>query len=74
LRRDGYQSIIETLSARFPLRLGLTTDDATTILLSLVSPDIYRAMVVRHGWDPSAWQAWTIRTLQEALFARLEEV
>jgi AcrR family transcriptional regulator len=71
LRRDGYRSIIETLTARFPLRSGLTIDDATTILLSLVSPDMYRAMVVRHGWDRSAWQAWTIRTLQEALFARV---
>jgi hypothetical protein len=68
LQRDGYRIVVDLLARKRPLRPGLTPDDATTILLVLVGTDVYRSMLVDHGWTESKWRAWVIGALTEALF------
>jgi AcrR family transcriptional regulator len=68
LQRDGYRIVVDMLERKRPLRPGLTSDDATTILLVLVGMDVYRSMLVDHGWTESKWRSWVIRALTEALF------
>ena len=33
-----------------------------------VGTDVYRSMLVDHGWSEKKWRTWVIETLSEALF------
>jgi AcrR family transcriptional regulator len=68
LRREGYRQMIDVLALKRDLRPDLNRDDATTILLTLLGPEVYRAMVIDHGWDEEKWRAWIIQMVAEALF------
>lgn len=68
LQRDGYRIVVDTLGRKRPLRTGLSPEDATTILLVLVGTDVYRSMLVDHGWAEQRWRSWVIGTVSEALF------
>jgi hypothetical protein len=68
LRRDGFRVVVDTLKRKHPLRLGLSPEDATTILLVLVGTGLYRSMLAEHGWTEQKWRAWVIETLSESLF------
>jgi AcrR family transcriptional regulator len=68
LQRDAYRAVIEVLARKRPLRSGLTFEDATTILLVLVGTEVYRSMLVDHGWAEQKWRSWVIETLSESLF------
>ncbi len=69
-QRDGYRTVVETLARKQPLRAGLSSEDATTILLVLYGIDVYRSMLEDHGWDEPKWRTWVIETVSEALFGR----
>jgi AcrR family transcriptional regulator len=73
LRREGYRRVIEALTEKAPLREGLTTEDATTILLTWLGPDDYRSMVLTHGWTDEKWQTWLVPTIAAGLF-RVEAI
>jgi AcrR family transcriptional regulator len=68
LQRDGYRVVVDMLARKRPLRTGLTLEDAATILLVLVGTDVYRSMLVDHGWAEPKWRSWVIGTATEALF------
>jgi AcrR family transcriptional regulator len=70
LTRDGYRLVIASLMGKRPLRIGLSPEDATTILLVLLGTDVYRSMLEDHGWPEQKWRSWVIETLSEALFGR----
>ena len=70
LQRDGYRIVIDTLARKRPLRKGLSQEDATTILLVLLGTDVYRSMLIDHGWSEEKWRSWVIETLLEALFGQ----
>jgi AcrR family transcriptional regulator len=68
LRREGYGQMVEVLALKRDLRPGLSRDDATTILLVLLGPDVYRAMVIDHRWGEENWRRWITQTVAESLF------
>jgi AcrR family transcriptional regulator len=68
LRQEGYRQMVDVLAMKRDLRPGLSRDDATTVLLVLLGPDVYRAMVIDHGWGEEKWRFWIIQTIAEALF------
>ena len=68
LQRDGYRIVVDMLARKQRLRAGLSPEDATTILLILVGTDVYRSMLVDHGWAEEKWRSWVIETVSEALF------
>ena len=70
LQRDGYRIVIDTLARKRPLRKGVNQEDATTILLVLLGTDVYRSMLIDHGWSEEKWRTWVIETLSEALFGQ----
>jgi len=70
LQRDGYHIAIDTLARKRPLRKGVNEEDATTILLVLLGTDVYRSMLIDHGWSEKKWRTWVIETLSEALFGQ----
>lgn len=70
LQRDGYRIVIDTLARKRPLRKGVNQEDATTILLVLLGADVYRSMLIDHGWSEQKWRTWVSETLLEALFGQ----
>lgn len=67
-RRDAGQGQIARLLARPPaLRPGLKERDAADIIHALMSPELYRLLVIDRGWTPRRYEQW----LAEALAAQL---
>jgi AcrR family transcriptional regulator len=68
MRVDGYREMIDVLRRKSPLRAGLTVKRATDVLLLLVSPAAYRALVADCGWSHAEWVAWTSEAFTERVF------
>lgn len=70
LRLDGYQDLIAELSTKATLRKGLSRSQATDLLFVLLSPDLYRALVLERRWPASRWRTWLETSILHDLFAR----
>jgi AcrR family transcriptional regulator len=68
LRHEGYRQMVDVLALKRDLKPALSSDDATTILLVLLGPDVYRNMVTEHGWSEQKWCSWIVQTVSAALF------
>jgi len=67
-RRDVGQGRIARLLARAQaLRPGLKERDAADIIHALMSPELYRLLVIDRGWTPGRYERW----LAAALAAQL---
>jgi AcrR family transcriptional regulator len=69
LRRDSWADMIDQLTTHFPLRSDLDHRHATDILLVLMSPTTYQALVANYGWRPTEWRAWCANAIRHQLFA-----
>ena len=69
LRREGLAQIVGLVSDRFRLRAGLTSDDATDLLLMLSSPATYLTLR-RYGWSEDKYVEWLTDTLARQLLAQ----
>lgn len=68
LRLDGYRDLITELSAKAPLRRGLSLSQATDLLFVLLSPDLYRALVLDRGWPAPRWRDWLEKSIAFDIF------
>ncbi len=68
MRVDGYREIIDVLRGKSGLRPSLTAERAADLMLLLVSPAAYRALVADRGWSHTEWVAWMSTVLLEQLF------
>jgi AcrR family transcriptional regulator len=67
-RRDAGQGQIARLLARArALRSGLNERDAADVIHALMSPELYRLLVIDRSWAPRRYEQW----LAEALAAQL---
>jgi AcrR family transcriptional regulator len=66
-RSRGQRQIARALDRRGSLRKGLREKDAADLIHALMSPDVYRLLVVERGWSPSRYEAWLAATLVEQL-------
>jgi len=69
LRRDGLAQIVALVTDRFGLRAGLTSDDATDLLLMLTSSGTYLTLQ-RYGWNEEKYIEWLTDTLARQLLAQ----
>ena len=69
LRRRGLAQIVVLLSDRFGLRMGLTRDDATDLLLMLTSSGTFLTLQ-RYGWREGKYVEWLTDTLAKQLLAQ----
>jgi AcrR family transcriptional regulator len=67
-RLDGYRAMIDFLRAKANLRPSLTPERATHVMLFLVGPAAYRALVFDLGWSHVEWVEWTTTALVEGVF------
>lgn len=66
-RRDNQARLIGYLREQRRLRGDLTQDEATDIVWTLTSYDLYRGLVLRRGWTAVRYQGWLARTLVASL-------
>ena len=69
LRREGLAQIVGLLGDRFGLRAGLTSDDATDLLLMLSSPATYLTLH-SYRWSDDKYVEWLTDTLARQLLAQ----
>ncbi len=68
MRVDGYREMIDVLCGKSGLRPSLTAERAADLMLLLVGPAAYRALVADRGWSHTEWVAWMSTILLEQLF------
>ena len=66
-RGRGQRQIVRTLSRRKLLQTGLSVRDAEDRVHALMSPEVYRLLVVDRGWSPARYQGWLASTLAQQL-------
>jgi hypothetical protein len=66
-RHTGQGRIVRDLARRRALRRDLTQAQATDLLYTLMSPEVYRILTVERGWTDVQYEAWLARTLRDQL-------
>lgn len=68
LRYEGMADLVAGLTAKAPLRPGVTKAHAADVLYLLLGPDLYRTMVLERGWTERQYARWTERVALTDLF------
>lgn len=66
-RHRGQRLIARSLARSGALRPGLRERDAADIIHALLSPELYRLLVIDRGWKPERYQPWLAATLVDQL-------
>lgn len=67
-RADGYREMLGILTDKAPLRLGVTVERATHLLLLYVGEEVYQFLVGTYQWTHEDWVEWSVATVEEQLF------
>lgn len=68
LRYEGYGDLLLQLTAKAPLRSGMSHQQATDLLFVLLGPELFRSLVSELRWSSDAYATWVERTIIEQLF------
>jgi AcrR family transcriptional regulator len=68
MRRDGYEVLVATLSAKHPLRVDITPERARDVLLLLTGPQLYAQLTRDLKWSREEIEEWTIASVLQQLF------
>ena len=66
-RDAGQRRIARALAHTKALRRGMRERDAADLIHALMSPDLYRLLVVDRGWKPPRYRQWLTDTLIQQL-------
>jgi AcrR family transcriptional regulator len=66
-RAEGQQRIARSLARGRALRPGLRQRDAADLIHALMSPELYRLLVIDRGWAPARYETWLATTLTDQL-------
>jgi AcrR family transcriptional regulator len=72
-RQEGQGRIARSLARAGALRPRLRERDAGDIIHALLSPEMYRLLVVDRGWPPERYETWLTGTLVDQLLAPTRE-
>lgn len=59
--------VVEQAARRGPLRPGLDPAGAVDLLWLYNDPAHYAALVLRRGWEPSAYRDWVAESLRHSV-------
>ena len=68
-RQQGQRMIARSLARARALRPDVRERDAADLVHALMSPELYRLLVVDRGWKVDRYQAWLTTTLADQLLA-----
>jgi TetR/AcrR family transcriptional regulator, regulator of autoinduction and epiphytic fitness len=66
-RDDGQGRIARSLARARVLRPGLRERDAADLVHALMSPELYRLLVIDRGWAPERYERWLASILADQL-------
>lgn len=66
-RQQGQRRIARSLARAGALRAGVRERDAADIIHALLSPELYRLLVIDRGWTAERYQPWLTKTLIDQL-------
>ena len=66
-RGRGQREIARALDRQRSLRTGLHQRDAVDVIHAVMSPDVYRLLVVDRGWPAEKYRQWLAATLVQQL-------
>ena len=66
-RQQGQRLIARSLARAGALRTDLRERDAADVVHALLSPELYRLLVVDRGWGPERYERWLVTTLIDQL-------
>lgn len=66
-RRAGQGQIARSLARAGALRPGLREREAADIVYTLMSPEVYRLLVLDRRWPPQRYERWLTQTVVESL-------
>jgi AcrR family transcriptional regulator len=66
-RQQGQRRIARALARGGALRPELRERDAADIVHALLSPELYRLLVIERGWTTERYRTWLARTLVDQL-------
>jgi len=66
-RADGQGRIARSLARARALRPGLRERDAADLIHALMSPELYRLLVIERDWAPERYEQWLARILADQL-------
>ena len=66
-RQQGQRMIARSLARAGALRPELRERDAADVIHALMSPELYRLLVVDRGWKADRYERWLVTTLQGQL-------
>jgi AcrR family transcriptional regulator len=66
-RQQGQRVIARALARADALRPGLRERDAADIVHALLSPELYRLLVIDRGWTAERYQQWLTDTIVDQL-------
>ena len=69
-RQQGQRAIARALARGSALRADLRERDAADLIHALLSPELYRLLVVDRGWSPTRYGKWLEVTITTQLLAR----
>jgi AcrR family transcriptional regulator len=68
-RQQGQRVIARSLARAGALQPGLKERDAADVIHALLSPELYRLLVLDRGWKPERYRRWLSATLADQLLA-----
>ena len=68
-RQEGQGRLARSLARAGALRPKLRERDAGDLIHALMSPEVYRLLVVDRGWSPERYAKWLSETLVDQLLA-----
>jgi hypothetical protein len=68
-RQRGQRMIARSLARAGALRQGVRERDAADVIHALLSPELYRLLVVDRGWSLARYQSWLEATLAEQILS-----
>jgi AcrR family transcriptional regulator len=68
-RADGQGRIARALAKAGALWRGLREREAADLIHALMSPELYRLLVIDRGWPPERYERWLARTLADQLIS-----
>lgn len=66
-RREGQRMVARSLARAGALRPELRERDAVDVIHALMSPEVYRLLVLDRGWKPPRYETWLTRLLVDQL-------
>ncbi|QYG95394.1 helix-turn-helix transcriptional regulator [Iamia sp. SCSIO 61187] len=68
-RQEGQRVIVRALGRRGALRPDRRAGEAADLVHALLSPEMYRLLVIDRGWAPERYERWLRETLADQLLA-----